>query len=122
VGEYPIFDLKGMMQKVLLKFDGFQSSLSKPSSSKEEAKEAKSNQTPLEDNNTNNSSNIFSEFLSLMKVEELNEVLILSELSYAGSVDEIQTGLDRLYNKKIYLNGSCYSATLRVDPINQVIS
>ena len=46
-------DLKGMMQKVLFKFDEFQSSLPKSSSSaKEEANNARSNQTPSEDMST----------------------------------------------------------------------
>jgi len=33
-------------------------------------------------------------------VEELNEALILSELSYADSVEEIRGGLEQLYSKK----------------------
>jgi hypothetical protein len=36
--------------------------------------------------------------VEVSKVEELNEALILSELSYADSVDEIRVGLERIYN------------------------
>ena len=36
--------------------------------------------------------------VEVSKVEELNEALILSELSYADSVEEIRVGLERIYN------------------------
>jgi hypothetical protein len=36
--------------------------------------------------------------VEVAKVEELNEALILSELSYADSVDDIRTGLEKLYH------------------------
>ena len=35
--------------------------------------------------------------VEVAKVEELNEALLLSELSYADSVDDIRTGLEKLY-------------------------
>ena len=61
-------DLKGMMQKVLFKFDEFQSSLRKSSSSaKEEANNARSSQTPSEDTSTKQLRNIFSELLFFAK-------------------------------------------------------
>ena len=60
-------NLKGMMQKVLFKFDEFQSSLPKPSP-KEEAintdTNSKQNQSTSDDSSIENPSSIFSEFLS----------------------------------------------------------
>jgi len=40
----------------------------------------------------------FQKDVEVDKVEELNEALLLSELSYADGVDEIRNGLHRLYN------------------------
>jgi len=40
----------------------------------------------------------FQKDVEVSKVEELNEALLLSELSYADNVDEIRNGLHRLYN------------------------
>ena len=60
-------NLKGMMQKVLFKFDEFQSSLPKPSP-KEEAintdTNSKQNQSTSDESSIENSSSVFSEFLS----------------------------------------------------------
>jgi len=38
--------------------------------------------------------------VEVTKVEELNEALILSELSYADSVDDIRSGLEKMYHGK----------------------
>ena len=41
----------------------------------------------------------FQPSVEVMKVNELNEALILSELSYADSVEDVRVGLGQLYNK-----------------------
>ena len=40
----------------------------------------------------------FQPSVEVMKVNELNEALILSELSYADSVEEVREGLEKLYD------------------------
>lgn len=41
----------------------------------------------------------FQPSVEVMKVNELNEALILSELSYADSVEDVRVGLGQLYNE-----------------------
>ena len=47
----------------------------------------------------------FQQDVDVLKVEEVNEALILSELSYADSVEEIREGLDQLYNNSKNYSG-----------------